>query len=76
MLIQVRAGTWPDACDRARKFTDKNSDSMVREGNGVRELGDLGFSSFIQSPRIMLNVLTLAHECPLLFCPKTDFCLT
>ena len=39
MLIQVRAGTWPDACDRARKFTDKNSGSMVREGNGVRELG-------------------------------------
>jgi hypothetical protein len=50
MLIQVRAGTWPDACDRARKFTDKNSDSMLREGTGMRELGDPGFSSFIPKP--------------------------
>lgn len=50
MLIQVRAGTWPDAGDRARTFTDKDSDSVVREGTGMGELGDLGVSSFIPKP--------------------------
>lgn len=50
MLIQVRAGTWPDASDRAGKFTDKDSDSVVRGGTGMGELGDLGFSGFIPKP--------------------------